>query len=270
MKRWNKYLLIFSVLFALYSCKTEMMDYEGDAGVYFAVQYPWPSGAGDTIQWEFTPVSDVSFFLEEREDSVIKVRVQILGDAVERDRYFKIVVVDTGTTAVVNHDYEPISETQLIPANQHFSDIKVTLHKATDLVGIKRSLMLRLEETPDFRLPFGTWFPWPRQHKWAPTVGAATEDIAAIEHTIYISDIVKQPDGWWAGLLGVFTVKKFNMICEMFDLTINDFSKTNMSSSRAKACGQRFDAYLKAQKDAGNEILEDDGTPMAMGSALYL
>ncbi|MDE6452528.1 MAG: DUF4843 domain-containing protein, partial [Odoribacter sp.] len=201
-------------------------------------------------------------------DSVIPIRVQITGDAVNYERYFKVVVVDTGTTAVSGHDFDPIAEIQTVAANTRYTDMKIKLYKQPDLSGMSRSLMLRLEETADFRLPFSIWYPWPGQHGWSPSTGAEVIDISAIEHTIYISDVVKQPEGWWLGLLGDFTVKKFNMMCEMFGLTIEDFSKENMDANRARALGQRFDAYLKAQKEAGNEILEENGKPMTMGSVL--
>ncbi len=259
------------IIFCLHACQTNLMDYEGEAGVYFAVQHPWPSGAGDTITWEMSPISNISFFLQEKKDSTIDIRVQLLGNPVAHDRYFKVTVVDTGTTAKVGHDYDPVEEIHTLPANAHYADMKIKLYKQADLSGLSRSLMLRLEETTDFRLPFGTWYPWPTQHKWSPAIGALDEDISAIEHTILISDVVQQPKGWWAGLLGTFTVKKFNMMCEMFDLTVQDFSsKTVMTSTRAKAYGQRFDAYLEAQRKAGNEILEDDGTPMKMGTVLLI
>lgn len=266
-----KYLsLMAGIIFCLHACQTNLMDYEGEAGVYFAVQHPWPSGAGDTITWEMSPISNISFFLQEKKDSTIDIRVQLLGNPVAHDRYFKVTVVDTGTTAKVGHDYDPVEEIHTLPANAHYADMKIKLYKQADLSGLSRSLMLRLEETTDFRLPFGTWYPWPTQHKWSPAIGAPDEDISAIEHTILISDVVQQPEGWWAGLLGTFTVKKFNMMCEMFDLTVQDFSSnTVMTSTRAKAYGQRFDAYLEAQRKAGNEILEDDGTPMKMGIVLY-
>ena len=58
-------------------------------------------------------------------------------------------------------------------------------------------------------------------------------------------------------------------MCEMFHLTIDDFSKETMNSNRAKAYGQRFDTWLQTQKQNGNEILEEDGTPMKMGDFLY-
>ncbi len=269
MKTVIKYMAIISTLFYLNGCEQDLMNYEGDAGVYFAVQFPWPSGYGDSTMWELSPISDVSFFLKEKADSTIKVRVQITGNPIEKDRNFKVVVVDTGTTAVVGHDYEAIPEMHTVLANTHYTDIPVKLYKQTDLAGTSRKIMLRLVETPDFHLPIGTWYPWPEQHKWSPTVGGEKVDISAIEHTIVISDIVKEPSGWFAGLLGKFSVKKFTLMCQMFHLTIDDFSKENMNSSRATAYGQRFDAWLKTQKKEGNEILEEDGTSMKMGDYLY-
>lgn len=269
MKTIIKYITIISALFSLNSCEQELMDYEGDAGVYFAVQFPWQSGYADSTKWELSPVSDVSFFLEKKADSTIKVRVQITGNTIDRDRQFKVVVVDTGSTAIVNHDYDPIPEIHTIRANTHYTDIPVKVYKQPDLSNSRRKIMLRLEETTDFRLPINTWYPWPDQHKWSPAVGSETVDISAIEHTIIISDIVKEPEAWFAGLWGNFTIKKFNLMCKMFNLTIDDFSKGAMNTTRAKAYGQRFDAWLQTQKKNGNEILEEDGTPMKMGDYLY-
>ncbi len=266
MKRLTKYLCVLSVLFMLNGCKTDLMTYEGDAGVYFAVQYPWPSGYGDSLRWELCPVTDVSFFLLDVQDSVIPIRVQITGDAADYDRYFRVVVVDTGTTAVVGHDFEAIAEMQKVAAGSHYTDMKIRLYKQSDLSGLRRSLMLRLEETTDFRLPLGTWYPWPGQSKWSPEVGAETVDISAIEHTIYIGDVISVPEGWIAVQLGVFTVKKFNLMCELYGLTIDDFSKEKMDVNRAIALGRRFGDWLKAQREAGNEVLEEDGTPMETGA----
>ena len=269
MKTIIKYIAIITALFCLNSCEQDLMDYEGEAGVYFAVQFPWQSGYGDSTKWELSPISDVSFFLQEKADSTIKVRVQITGNSIDRDRQFKVVVVDTGSTAIVNHDYDPIQEIHSIRANTHYTDIPIKVYKQKDLANTSRKIMLRLEETTDFRLPIGTWYPWPEQLKWTPSVGSAEVNISAIEHYVVISDIVKEPEGWFSGLLGKFTVKKFNLMCEMFGLTINDFSKESMNNSRATAYGQRFDAWLQTQKQNGNEILEEDDTPMKMGDYLY-
>ncbi|MDE5611477.1 MAG: hypothetical protein K2I90_05610, partial [Odoribacter sp.] len=79
MERLTRYLCVLSVLFMLNGCKTDLMNYEGDSGVYFAVQYPWQSGYGDSLQWELCPETEVSFFLLDVQDSVIPIRVQITG-----------------------------------------------------------------------------------------------------------------------------------------------------------------------------------------------
>ena len=117
MKTIIKYIAIITALFCLNSCEQDLMDYEGEAGVYFAVQFPWPSGYGDTTLWELSPQSNVSFFLQKKADSTIKVRVQITGNTIDRDRQFKVVVVDTGSTAIVEHDYDPIPEIHTIRAH---------------------------------------------------------------------------------------------------------------------------------------------------------
>ncbi|MEG0796581.1 MAG: DUF4843 domain-containing protein [Odoribacter sp.] len=263
MRNLIKYILGVSALCSLGGCNTDLMNYEGNAGVYFAVQYPWISGAGDSTVWQMVPITDVSFFLLDVKDSTINIRVQLLGDPVAHDRYFSIAVVDTATTAVVGYDYDPLESNYKLAANTHYTDIKVTVHKQDDLSGKQRKFMLELKETPDFKLPVNMWYPWPGQYKWEPSIGAGSQDISAIRHTVYISDVVKTPAGWLLGIFGSFSKTKFDKMCEVLNLTINDFSKEAMNSVRAKALAQRMDAYLK-----DHPILDEDGKPMGMGTMI--
>lgn len=253
-------LLLIGISFS--NCHTALMDYEGEAGVYFAVQHPWLSGGGDSVQWEMSPSTEVSFFFTERSDSSVRIRVQLLGNPLPQDRYFRIVVVDTGTTATVNHDYDALEGQYLLAGNRHYTDVKIHLHKQVDLAGKRKSIMLRLEETPDFRLPIDVWHPWPSQHTWIPAVGADKVNISAIEHTVYISDITVVPTGWNSSYFGAFSKTKLDKMCEVLGLTYDDFSKERMNRVRAESVGLRMAAYLK------DFPANDENGPMEMGPSV--
>lgn len=261
MKNLIKYFVIFMTLCGLNSCETDLMDYEGDAGVYFAVQHPWSSGFGDSIQWEMCPSTDISFFFAKKVDSTITIRVQILGPRLPQDRYFKMVVVDTGTTATVNHDFDALADRYVMAANTHYTDVKINLHKQSDLAGQKRKVMIRLEETPDFKLPMNTWYPWPKQDTWTPSAGTEGVDISAIEHTLYISDISVAPSGWSPYYFGTFSKTKFDKMCEVLILTYDDFLKESLNPIRSLSIALRMAAYLE------NFPTPDETGPMEMGEA---
>lgn len=107
MKRRYIAILIISLTTWLYACETEMMGYEGESGVYFMMQKAPPSGYGDLEQYEYVDTTLIPFAMFTAKDTVLPIRVRIIGDVAGHDRYFTIRVVDTLTTAKAGEDYEP-------------------------------------------------------------------------------------------------------------------------------------------------------------------
>ena len=263
--------ILFSRLFIiaglfLFGCKAEMMNYEGKAGVYFAVQHPWVSGSGNENSWEYSPKTEVPFITTTSSDSLVSLKVKLLGNLANKDRIFKIAVVDSATTAIAGTDYDLPEMSYVIKANKAFADVLIKVYRTPSLKDTMRKVMFTLLPTEDFELPFNTWYPMPGQHGYSPRPGAPIEDISAIQHTIIISDVITdQPAGWWPGFFGTFSRAKYQLLADWYDLTWDDFSRKNMDPNRAKALAQRAHYRLKQLEAEGNPVLEADGTPMEMG-----
>lgn len=153
----------------------------------------------------------------------------------------------------------------------HFTDIYVKFFRTPALKDTFRKAMFRLVQTPDFTLPIDIWYAPRPQHSWSPSVGAPTQNIDAIRHTVVISDVLRNaPAGWFLGIFGDFSKKKFELLCEWYNLSMVDFlSTTVMPINRARSIAQRAKIRLDELTAAGNPVMEADGvTPMKMGSTI--
>lgn len=267
MKKVSFYRNFMFASLVLLGCKADMIDYKGKAGVYFAVQHPWISGGGDSTTWEYAPKTEVPFIVTTSSDSLVRLKVKLLGNLVNKDRTFKMVVVDSGTTAIKGEDFEWPKNEFVMEANSSITDVFVQVYKTPSLKDTMRKIMFELVPTPDFQLPINTWYPAPGQYGYSPKPGAPVEDISAIRHTIVLSDVItNQPTGWYAGFFGDFSKKKFDVLSEWFNLTWNDFLRENMDPNRARAFAQKAKYKLQELEEQGTPVMEADGvTPMTMG-----
>ena len=112
----QRYIAIFVMGLAMWlcACETEMMGYEGESGIYFMMQKAPASGYGDLEQYEYVDTTLIPFAMFTAKDTVLPIRVRIIGDVADHDRYFTIRVVDTLTTAKVGEDYEPFENSQVV------------------------------------------------------------------------------------------------------------------------------------------------------------
>ncbi len=264
-KIWSFCLSVLAGI-VLFGCKTDMMDYEGRAGVYFAVQNPFVGGIGDSTSWPYTPLTEIPFITTTSTDSAVKLRVKLLGNLVNKDRTFKMVIVDSGTTAIEGTDYDLPQTEYVLSANTISKEVVIKVHRSSSLKDTLRKVMFELVPTADFALPINTWFPAPGQYGYSPKPGAPIENISAIRHTIIISDVItSQPSGWLPGFFGDFSRKKYIILAEWYNLTWDDFTRANMDPNRSRALGQRAKYRLEELEAEGNPVLEADGTPMKMG-----
>lgn len=264
-KIWSSGFFILAGIL-LFGCKAEMMDYEGKAGVYFAVLQPFFGGSGDSTSWPYTPVTEVPFITTTSNDSAVSLNVKLLGNMVNKDRTFKMVIVDSGTTAIKGTDYDLTETDYVLSANTSSKEVLVNIYRTPSLKDTLRKVMFELVPTADFELPINTWYPAPGQYGYTPKPGAPVEEISAIRHTIILSDVItNQPTGWLPGFFGDFSKKKYEILAEWYDLTWDDFTRANMDPNRSRALGQRAKYRLEELEAEGNPVLEADGTPMKMG-----
>lgn len=262
---WSICLFVLAGSF-LFGCKTEMMDYEGKPGVYFANQQAFVGGGGDSTSWPYSPITEVPFITTTSNDSLVKIKVKLLGNLVNKDRTFKMVVVDSGTTAILGTDYDLPEQNHILKANEASANVYVKVYRAPSLKDTTRKLMFTLVETTDFELPIDTWYPAPGQYGYSPKPGAPVQNISVVRHTILLSDVItNQPTGWFGGFYGDFSKAKYQFLADYFELTWGDFSREKMDTNRARALGQRAKYRLEELEAEGNPVLEADGTPMKMG-----
>lgn len=131
----KKYIFLLVVVLSFLGCEKEMMDYEGKDGVYFSVQEAPPSLYGDPEIWSHMDTTLIPFSLLLENDSTVRLKVRVMGDVVNYDRYFTVSVVDSLTTALVNEDYAPLEERYVITAGERDGFVEFTGFRQAENVG---------------------------------------------------------------------------------------------------------------------------------------
>lgn len=236
-------------LLALISCKKETIDfYSGASLLYFdnSIHY----GNSRNTQRVDTTLFTFSLASESVKDSVLNIRVSLMGKQADHDRSFSVKVIDSLTTAVAGVHYEPLQNEYIVPANKSVAYIPVLFHRTKEMATQQYLLQLQIQPNQEF----DTTLTQP-----------ATKDsvVATATLTLFIDDQVAKPARWLDGYLGTFSRKKILLICSQLDMTLNDF--TTIAVAEAVYMGKAMQRYLNQQKAAGNPIYEEDGTEMIMG-----
>lgn len=258
MKRYIVICCLLPFLTGLFACESEMMDYEGVDGIYFRMQSPPVSGYGDPERYAYIDSTFINFAMFTGKDSTLALKVRTMGDVVDYDRYFRIVVVDSLSTAKAGVDYEAFEPLQLVAAGK--SDVAVDCRIIwTEKLALDPDMMLyltvRLIENEYFSLPMKAWYPL----SFLGVYGTSGVAVSPDTHVVCINDQVNQPKTWWVNYFGTFSATKYKLMCEVCGLTLDDFaSATAMSLDRALAIGQRMDKYLKEMKAIDQTVYDTD------------
>ncbi|MDE6451865.1 MAG: DUF4843 domain-containing protein, partial [Odoribacter sp.] len=227
-------LLLFLPVF-LWKCDSEMMDYEGKDGVYFMMQTPPQSGWGDRERWEYVDTTRVNFASVPGSDTVLPIRVRVMGNVTDYNRQVSVRIVSQESTAKEGEDYEAFEQNPLIFAHERETEIPCRIIKTEKLLKEKLtlSLVLELQENADFVLPLPWWQPF------GDIYGSRTDSINVIRHVILINNEVRIP-GWWPERYwGKYSDKKLEIMCGLFHMTWDDFNQLNGGdATRAQIMGQ--------------------------------
>lgn len=256
MKFMIKIIILVSCSLLLWECSTDMMEYEGKSGVYFMMQKKPVSGFGDPEVYEYTDTTYISFASIIGVDTVLPVRVRILGNVSDRDRYFSLEIDEQATTAKSGEDYDAFELNQCIKANERQAEIPVRILETPKLYQHPDTviyLCLHLRESADFTLPLPWWSPFGNMY------GDSKDSINILRHVIAINEVLPKPNYWPEQYWGTFSGKKFSLMCTLFEMTWEDFSKLNVATDRTRALimGQNLDRYLK-EKEKNNETIYED------------
>lgn len=267
MKLLRLFILVLALPFT--GCEKDIMDYEGVEGVYFAVQHG--SSWGNERTWPYQPYSNVEFVKSSLNELTIQVKVMVTGPAKDYDRLLNVEINPDSTTAVEGIHFNALPNQFVIPAGALFVNIPVELKRAADLKKTMKMIGLRLIANDNFQLSFPDWDAIP-----AFSSGTIVKKFDASLHSIRINDFMVQPAVWIgsiqqgnmeSGQWGAFSQKKIELMCQVMDLTYEDFSSTQtmpsiLSGLVASTCAR----YLIARYEAGTPILEEDGRLMFIGN----
>jgi hypothetical protein len=241
------------------------MGYEGEEGVYFAMQHG--ASYGNERVWPYQPYSNIEFIKEIGNAVTKQFKVMATGPVKEYDRTFRMTINPDSTTAQQGVDYELEEEEFVIPANSSTGYISIVLKRTPELQNGIKKVGLMLLPNEHFTLAFPEWDAVP-----GFTSGTVVPKFDASLHTVNLNDFIVQPPVWTgsiqaggreAGMWGAFSKKKFEMMCARFNLTYNDFlSTTTMPSVLQGLIATTMSNDLIEQYNQHTPVLEDDGRLM--------
>lgn len=250
-----KNIVILLIPLWMLGCDAKMMDYEGRDGVYFMMQKTPLSGSGDQENFEYVDTTYVSFASIVGADTVLPIRVRVMGNVKEYDRHISMQIVSGESTAVEGEDYEGFDLTQCVKANERQIEIPCRIIRTDKLTkeNLILSLIIRLLENDDFSLPLVWWKPFGNIY------GNVHDSVNVVRHVIMIDNIVKKPNLWKKEYWGEWSVKKFTIMCDLFQMTWDDFNVLTLDQdSRLRVMGQNLDRYLREKEADGETIYEDE------------
>ncbi|MDR1273792.1 MAG: DUF4843 domain-containing protein [Odoribacteraceae bacterium] len=249
---------MLAALFTVGCTEQEIEFYNGQEGVYFY------SDAYTSVNLNYVPASRRVEFLRLQRDTVeLSLTVMITGREKDYPRQIKIVIDPDSTTAVAGINYEPLADFYTVAAGQSFVDVPLRFYNNANISDNEKRVEYHLLPTDDFVIGIPVW----RANLSDPN------PIDLTRHAIIVTGTVPSPPAWSGGknattgiengTLGVFSMKKFELICELCHLTYDDWLDANtMSSARLTMVQVVARTYLRQMYEARTPILEDDGRLM--------
>lgn len=235
MRLFRSAALLFATAVMIGSCsKSEVGTFRSQDRIWFTQKV--------SINYELVDVNDLNrtFALYPGMTSIeVPFQVNLMGDPADYDREFKVVTVDSLTTAVAT-EYE--IKSSVLRANQTVDTLWVTLHKSARLDNEEVKLTLYMAENENF----------------AP----GYSDKLLVKVTF--SNKTAKPD-WWTDdmtqvYLGDYSEEKFVALFTFMttECGIEDLNEmTDMAPSALRKLLLRFRDYI-----ADNNLTEADGSPI--------
>ena len=263
--------IIASAVLLLSGCEKETMPYEGETGIYFSIQRgnTW----GSEINWPFYPYSWLEFVMQgTSQQHTISLRVRVAGNLADVPRTFKYEIDPATTNATEGVDYVKPSGESVIPAGKRDGYIDLVVNRTPIMETDTLYIGLKLLPNEHFLLAFTEFNQPPGM---TVTSEAIVSHFDATKHVVRVNDVLVQPPVWLGGIyqygtfeefniFGVFTAKKFRLICELNPgVSYSDFLvAATMSSDRMRILSRKVAAYLQEQYRNGTPLLENDGRLM--------
>ena len=249
-----RYTAIFALALCVFvSCKKEsLLTYDIPDNIYF--NYKTPNGlAADSTEATFATRSLLTT------DSVLKIPIIATGTASDHDRTYKIIVIDSNTTAIAGKHFI-LPATFTFRAGRIIDSLPVKLLRTVDLQNKAVKLKLALQPGGDFKTDI----------KFINTITSGT--INSLTFKVNISDLFTAWSSSFTAYYGTFSIKKVKLINQIAGMPLDYYTKgwlTDLQfASRVGSWTITMSHYLVDQKAAGHTVYEDDWvTEMKMAPA---
>jgi hypothetical protein len=254
-----KKILILSIVFLSFlgftSCTEDKIEtYKDTDNIYFSpAVYPYVSLNGATAVTDSTGFS-FGFDNVTITKRIYRIPIRVQGKLSNVDRKVK-VTVDPMSTAVQGTHFT-LPENIVLRAGKEVDTIAVTVFRSPDMKTNTFTMVLNLEENESFTTKMKT-----------KVINVLTKKtMSYTRFKLSFEDKLSQPTGWFAGYLGVFSAKKFFLMCDLMHLEPtmfnNKLGSVGLGTSDISYYASFMKRYLADQKASGNTIYEDNGTEM--------
>lgn len=249
MKKIHILLLAVAALFC--SCEQPLDVYEGGSGIYFntdnilldTLSIPWGMKSSEVKSQELT------------------LRVMLIGDVAPHDRKFNVDVVTEATDTMAAQegiDYMAFAGEYAIPANEAYTDIRITLLRRPGLKDCKRRFAVVLRETPELQ------FLYSRQWQQDSLTWRSLD----YQRVIVMNENFPRPR-WWSldgqSRFGNFSQTKAALICDVMGIDREAWVNAIIGDGKftmgyLSYVGRYMHRWLQE-----NPTLDENGSPMTMG-----
>ena len=240
-------LFIAAGAFLLFACEKNIPTFSGDKAVYF-------SNTSDSSKITF------AYDFPDRKDSIISVRVNIMGPVSDADRAFDLYIIDSLTTAKKDTTYKLLTDPVVVKAGQAFTNLRFKLYRTPDMTTKTYAINMVLRPNDNFT----TNYAW----EWLVLSKKTTKQL--LNYTITVDDIFAKPKVWFDSYHGTFSRAKVYAMTNFFGLSLIQWTITSgtgaISATTWITYTRVFQRYLNEERARGNEIMDEDGKPMSMGS----
>lgn len=236
----NRIFMLLVLLVAGYGCESEYEDYSGTDAIYM-------NETTDTTRFSFTYV-DVDRQVQE-------IKIKTIGQVYDYDRTVNLRIIPVN--AVEGVDFEPLAEQYVVKAGENSLVVPIVMIRTGALQKEEKVIDMELLENEYFKTYYdygsGDRVTWVKTNR--------------LKQTLIFSEFMNQrPATWDPYVLGTFSQKKFNLICNEMGIAREKFLDSKFMSYRTNYIASYMKKYLAEQKAAGNTIYEEDGvTEMTMG-----
>lgn len=257
---------LISGITLLSGCEKELMSYEGKDSIYFDVR----RGASwiEPSRWAHQFYTTVSFGNLVENEADMTLKVMTAGLIKDYDRAFTVTVNNDSTTAIMGSDFENFKKEYVIRSGETSAIVSFKVHRTTRMNGDTLQLQLQLHENEHFNLMYTNFGDYP--HAYSPEINKKFDyNKDASIHNLFIYDVLSRPAVWsgndvtGTGLFGKFSAKKFRLMMELSNTTIEDYKSTDvMPTVRQTAIGELMAKHLLEKAKAKTPVIDEDGTMM--------